>query len=224
MKKLALPTLCLIILISCSAFAQDKITEDNAPPPSGACNCKNDSAPKCSASISCANGGAMCSCTEGGCNSYCATGAMGEFPDGKTLLGRLQAASENEISAILTKALGKKVSFTPYRENSKLDYAIQPKSHWSILEYLSQNGDLKINGVDYSVWNTFRNTITAGKGNFCVGNMTVERFVNEISFFSGKKYQVVSGNSNLKVDIPIKELTIDEVIETLQRQYQLSIQ
>lgn len=224
MKKLALPTLCLIILISCSAFAQDKIIEDNAPPPSGNCACRNDSAPKCSANINCATGSAMCSCTEGGCSSYCADGAMGEFPDGKTLLGRLQAGGENEISVVLTKALGKRVSFSPYKDNSKLDYAIQPESHWSVLEYLSQNGNLKINGVDYTVWKTLRKTVTTGKVNFCVGNMTVERLVNEISFFSGKKYQVVSGNSNLKVDIAIKQLTIDEVIETLQRHYQLSIQ
>lgn len=227
MKNPALPTLCLIILISCSVFAQDKTTQNVLPGPGGGgpstCSCSDPSS-RCTASITCSSGNAICICSDSGCSSFCAAGFAGEFPDGKTLLDRLQTVEESEIGSVLSKALGKTVSFKPYKENFRLDYATQPESHWSILEYLSQNGDLKINNVDYKAWKKLREIITTGKANFCTGNATIGTLVNELSFFAGKKYQIVSGNSNSKVNIDIKGLTVDGVIEALQKHYQLFIQ
>jgi len=223
-KNPALPTLCLIILISCSVFAQDKTTQNLLPGPGGGSSCYcSDPDSGCTAKISCTNGSAICICGGGGCSASCSSGFAGEFPDGKTLLDRLQTVNENEVVGVLTKAIGKTVSFKPYKENFRFDYATQPESHWSILEYLSQNGDLKINEVDYKIWKRLREIVTSGKANFCTGNATIGTLVNELSFFAGKKYQV-AGNPNSKVNIEIKGLTVDGVIEALQKHYELFIQ
>jgi hypothetical protein len=222
-NKLYLPSLFLIVLISCSVFAQEKV-QDNAPGSGGnRCSC-TDPVTKCSANITCLVGTPMCTCSSGGCTSYCSTGGGGDFYDGKTLLAKLLSVSETEIASVLTKSTGRTVKFTPYKENFKIYYTAVPETHWEILEYLSQNGELTINGADYRMWKKIREIVLADKVNICLGNASVSSLVNELSFFTGRKYQIISGNPDAKVNIEIKEMTIEGIIESLQRNNQVVIQ
>lgn len=221
-NRLYLPSLFFIILISCSVFAQEKV-QDNAPGGGGnSCSCA-DPVSKCTAGISCLSGRPTCVCTASGCTSYCSTGGGGDFYDGKTLLANLLSVSETEIANVLSKSTGRTIKFTPYKENFKMYYTLIPETHWDILEYLSQNGELMIDGGDYRMWKKIREIVLSDKLNICLGNATVASLINELSFFTGRKYQIISGNPNSKVNIEIKGMTIDGIIESLQRNNQVEI-
>ncbi|KAK0039238.1 hypothetical protein Bpfe_031327 [Biomphalaria pfeifferi] len=200
--------------------------ENNVPAAGGtSCSCSDPTA-KCDSSANCPNANAICVCSENGCTSYCINnnGAMGDFPAPKNLSSILQKAGNKEIGVILTKALGKTVSFVPYKSDFGFDAQSPPADHWDVLQYLAQNGELKINNGDFGTWKKIREIVNAGKVNFCTSSITVGALVNELSFFGGRKYQVVSGNPNERLSADIKGLNIEGIINALEKHHQLLIE
>lgn len=223
MKIHKLLILVVFSLMSIAVAAQ----ENNVPGAGGGTSCScSDSTAKCSSSASCSNGNAVCVCSENGCTSYCINnnGAMGDFPDSKNLSSNLQKTDNKEIGVVLTKALGKTVSFVPYKADFRFDAQSQPADHWDVLQYLAQNGELKINNGDFATWKKIREIVNAGKVNFCTSNITVGALVNELSFFGGRKYQIVSGSPNEKLSADIKGLNIEGIINALEKHHQLLIE
>lgn len=220
-RRLLPSALSLIVLLGFSVFAQEN---QRAPGDGTSCSC-SDKGAGCSTSASCPNGSAVCVCSDSGCTSYCVNngGFAGEFPDNETLMSRLLSAKNKDIDAVLTKALGKQINFIPNKENFQIAYVGQPKNHWDILEFLAENGELKINGMNISTLKKIRGIFSADKVNLCTKNATVEALVNEIDFFTGNRYRVVSGNEKAKVTAELKGMNIEQMINAVQKSNQVQI-
>lgn len=220
-QRLLLPALSLIVLLGFSVFAQEN---QRAPVDGTSCSC-SDKGAGCSTSASCPSGNAVCVCSDAGCTSYCVNGGgrAGEFPDNAILMSRLLSAGNKDIDGILTKALGKQINFTPHKDNFQIAYVGQPKNHWDILEFLADNGELKINGMNVGTVKKIRDIFSAAKVNLCTKNATVEALVNEIDFFTGNRYRVVSGNEKAKVVAELKGMSIEQIINAVQKSNQVEI-
>lgn len=225
-NKLCFPVFCLVFVLGISARAQEKTNlQNNLGEGGGSCSCSDPTA-RCTASVTCPSGNAVCICSDTGCTSYCSGGGGGENPEGRVLLSKLQTTEISEIGDVLGKAFGKTVTFTPFKKDKfSFDYnADDSVNYWDILEYLAQNGELKINRGDYQMWKKIRQIATSQKVSFCTGNASLGSLVGELSFFAGKKYKIVGGNPASKINIDIKGLNLDGIVEALQRHYQIIIQ
>jgi hypothetical protein len=142
-------------------------------------------------------------------------------------VSKLQKESVGNIGVYLSKTFGKIITFEPLNSKFKFEYLtsnVSTASHWEILEYLSKNGNLRINGHNLEFWQGLRQTLLkGGEFSFCTGSATSEMILGEISFITGKKYSIVSGNPNEKIQGEIKGNSLSEILENLSKSGKITI-
>lgn len=181
----------------------------------GACSCTGSG---CSASQTCPAGKpAVCVCSVTGCSSSCQSREIIQngIPESD-----LQTTKVDEFSRVLSSVFGKTIRFTPAKDYKSLKFGSKPitSNNWDVLENLSKNGDLSINGHKIEFWKNIRKTLLEG-GEFkiCVGDASALRVINEISFISGKRFSVLSGNTDKKITGQIAGNNLSEVIESFRK-------
>ena len=154
--------------------------------------------------------------------SWCVGRLAPTFPDMETLMTKLRASDASEYGAILSSALGKQITFTALDKNVQLGNLGSPRTHWDILEYLSQNGELKINGRGMEEWQKIRNVFAAEPG-FCNKNVSVGTLLNELTFFTGRRFTVAAGNADAKLNFELKGLSLAEILAALESANQIVV-
>lgn len=171
---------------------------------------------------------AVCACSSTGCNSTCAKLAAAASPglQAGTLLSLLRTTAAGGISETLSKFYGRSVVFEPAAKNFTFDHppAKTGASHWDVLDLLAAKGKLTINGQSLEFWETMRNNLLrGGEHTISTGGGTVQTILNEISFISGKRFSITSGNAAALVTEPIKGKGLTELIENLSKAAKVTI-
>jgi len=203
------------------AFASLASAQSALPGPKQECECSIVG--HCSASQSCPDGYiAVCTCSATGCSSSCTKidGVM-ELSE-PTLEKMLLGESAANFGKVLSKAFKKIVTFKPFDPNLKFEFNAENtarSTHWDLLDYLAKNGDLKINGHDLDFWKGVRQNLMSGGGfKMCAGPVAARLIVDELSFLTGTRYSIISGDQNTKVTGPFEGSTISEITEKIGRQ------
>ncbi len=209
------------VLLAAVAFLTIPVySQSNLPGPDTSCFCSVEGL--CSASQTCPDGYfAICNCSATGCTSYCSRLAGAMDLSVESLTKKLQANPAEDLGSVLSKAFKRVVEFVPTSRNFKFDLKPADReraSHWDILQYLAENGDLKINGRDINFWlGVRRNMANGGEINLCTGPVAVRLIVDELSFLSGKHYSIVSGDTETKINGPFKG-TMGEMLANISSQ------
>ena len=178
------------------------------------CSCSSGN---CSASQTCSEGKAVCVCSAAGCSSSC-SGNVTPEGGGES---RLQNADVKDIGRISSAIFGKDIQFKPTVKSYKFagsNAKFTTESDWNTLEELSKNGELLINGHKLDFWRGIRKTlIEGGEFKICSGGATAQRIINEISFISGKKFSIISGDADREITGQIAGNNLSEVIESLRK-------
>lgn len=214
-------TLSLTAILAFSVSAQSML-----PGPEASCTCTQMG--HCSASQTCPDGYfAVCTCSATGCSSSCSK--LSGFMDlsEASLVKKLQGDSVKNFGTVLSKAFKKVVAFEPNEPDFKFEFSISKDSkgsHWDILEYLAKNGNLKINGHDLDFWNGVRQNLLSGGGfKLCAGPVPASLVVEELSFISGTRYSIVSGDPQTKVTGPFTGNSISDIINGIDEQGKVTI-
>lgn len=180
------------------------------------CSCSS-TAGGCSASQSCPAGkSATCVCTSNGCSSSCSRGDV--LPEGGGE-SRVTNTNAGNLDNVLSYVSGLNIKFTPTNKNYKFSGLDNFKSSSSdLLDELAQNGEVSINGQKADFWKGVRKTLLEG-GEFrlCFGGATANKILNTVSFISGKRYLITSGDANREITGQIKGNNLSEVLESLQK-------
>jgi hypothetical protein len=189
------------------------------------CSCSNSG---CSASQSCPDGYiAVCTCSATGCSSSCNRAQLEIELSENVLATKLQNESAKNIGSVLSKAFGKFVTFEPTNPGFRFEYSKSNSltaSHWDILEYLARNGSLKINGHDLEFWRGLRQTLLkGGEFTFCTGSALAQMILAEISFITGRKFRITSGDPKAKVSVAVRGFSLSEILEALSKSSQTTI-
>lgn len=225
MKKLNFHIFILLFFVLTTGGISSTFAQSAELLDASSCACSNSG---CSASQSCPDGYiAVCTCSATGCSSSCSSsGFVAELSE-KILSENLRNESVKNFGKILSKAFGKVVTFEPTDTKFQFTYSGSDSltaSHWDILEYLAKNGNLKINGHNLDFWKGYRQTLLkGGEISFCTGNAPAELVLAEISFITGKKYSITSGNPKAKISGAIKGESLNEIILNLSRMAQITI-
>lgn len=198
-KKLAF-VLTFLVFTSLNLYAQES------------CSCSTSS---CSASQSCPAGkSAVCVCSATGCSSSCSGGAE-QLPDG----------GPQSISSALSSDVALNFQFEPTNKNFTLTSSkISGIPTWDLLEELSQNGKLTINGQNLDFWKDMNKTLlNGGEFRICSGGASVQRILGVISFVSGKKYTITSGNAEAVIKGRIEGNSLPEVLKSLQEKGEVTV-
>ncbi len=195
------------------------------------CNCSSE-AGGCTAGQSCSAGNiAVCSCTSSGCVSYCQAKGGGELPEFSSYMPALQTRKASEYGNVLSSAFHKTIVFQPANPDFQISadkFNFTKANDWDVFGYLAANGKLTINGHDVKFWNEIRKSFSdnAVKGNeikFCLGMATPQEYLNELSFITGKRFSVISGNATEKLINPISGSNLTELLQNLGKAGQITI-
>lgn len=221
MKNFRISVFVLSLMFFTMMFVAPTFTPTYAQPTS--CSCSNTT---CNASQTCPNGYiASCTCEATGCSSECKQGGGGgigpEFPMENLVSQNLENTSPSSFGKILSDTYDKSITFEPRDKNFRFDFKFSKASegsHWDIFEYLDQNGELKINGLDLEFWKNRRNTlINGGEFAFCSSSIPVNMVLREISFITGRRYEITSGDGNTKISGSVRGNILSEVLDSLSK-------
>ncbi len=181
----------------------------------------------CSASQSCGKGQtAVCTCSATGCSSTCDGELILDRQTPGTLIDNLKKADLDGIGEVLTRALGKNITFVSSGKG-RLNYpeVRAGSSHWDILEFLSTRGELKISGHDIDFWRGVRGTLlNGGQFTICFGESSVGRILDHVVFISGKDLRITSGDPQTRIMGPIIGNSLEEILANLSKSGQVTIE
>lgn len=212
-----------IIIVLVFTFGVWGVTDNFAQ---SSCSCSNST---CSASQSCPDGYiAVCSCAATGCSSVCnKEQPILDLVDENILDAKLRNESTKNLGEVLSKTLGKTITFSPADSKFRYEYSSSNSvtgSHWEILEYLANNGTLKINNHDIEFWKGLRHTLLkGGEFTFCTGNAPVEMLVGEISFITGRQYSIISNGTKTNISGAVSGKSLDELLGSLGKMSRTTI-
>lgn len=204
-------TLSLIFFASYNSIAQST------------CSCSVGNG-GCSASQSCPEGYiASCTCAASGCGSVCIR-QDGPLPGGGDNLSvsTLDNADVKTLTSVLSNSIGRTVSFVPFEVGFRFDISFTDRKAadaWTILENLSQKGELFVNGQKFDILRGYRKTlIEGGEFRICAPGMTVRALLGELSFLTGRKFDVIAGDPFSKVLGTVQGDSLASVLGDLERQ------
>lgn len=172
----------------------------------------------CTASQSCPAGkSAVCVCGGGSCGSSCSI--TDELPNNNRSAVKLEDANAENIGGVLSSIYGVNVQFKSTVKDYKFsDSKGLNASSWNLLEELSQNGELSINNQKIDFWKGIRKTLLEGGDlKICFGGATPQKILNVVSFISGKKYSITSGDAESKITGQVTGNNLSEIIASLQK-------
>ncbi len=182
----------------------------------------------CSANQTCpAKYLAVCTCSPSGCSSECVKEGEGELDlvDANSLVKLLSQTQNDKIGPALSTAFGKHIVFVPADPGFVPNYRdLSLTSHWDVLEYLAKNGTLTINRRELDFWNGLREGLSSGtEFQICSGNASTRQILNQLSFLSGKRFQLTSADKELRSNDPVTGNGLSGLLENLSRTRNVSI-
>ncbi len=166
---------------------------------------------------------ALCACSAASCNSRCVK-LPSEPPkrlDVGALVSLLKTTPSNTIGESLSKFYGRNIVFESHVKNFAFDFPPSKAgagSHWDVLEILAAGGKLTINGHSLDFWKNMRNNLlSGGEITISTGGGTVKTILDEISFISGKRFSLTSGDPAVIINEPVKGKGLSDIIQNLSK-------
>jgi hypothetical protein len=81
-----------------------------------------------------------------------------------------------------------------------------------------------INRHDLEFWRGLRQTLLkGGEFTFCAGSAPAQMILAEISFITGRKFRIASGDPKAKVSGAVRGFSLSEILEALSKNSQTAI-
>jgi hypothetical protein len=138
---------------------------------------------------------------------------------------KLVNKGSKEIVAALSRITGNKIEFIPRRPRGLFTIDIKNDDIWNALNYLYERGEVKVNGVDWSIYqNIRRQTSMNEKISVDFNNISVGDALNHLSFVSGMHFSVGSAEAEKLITLSLQEVTLREVISRISTQTGIKIE
>lgn len=210
LMKRVLLVFCFLSLFAIATQAQSQC----------ACQCRG-----CSVSQTCPAGKiTVCTCSATGCSSRCEDDNLPieGFTD-TDFESAFETGDAKALRRYFSRTIGKRIDFVPDSKNPAIRFASSEKnSHWEALAYLDKIGELTIDGHTLKFWTDMRDSFQKG-GLVVISTSRADKALREISFISGKKLHITSGDPKTRIDGPISGNGLDEFLENLGRAAGLTI-
>jgi hypothetical protein len=166
-----------------------------------------------------------------GCTSLCGSGDTCYLACRSNSLqihitAKLVQKTGQEIAAELSAQSQQRVEFTPYTRTAKARYDLELRNDdlFHALAFLSEKGNIRFNGYDFSELRDLRKQLKDGKRisvNFT--EIPVKEALSRLAFFSGEPFGIEEGDPEQKISVVMKEATLDEIIERISKVAQVTI-
>jgi hypothetical protein len=129
--------------------------------------------------------------------------------------------SYSQFTAKLAEISGRDISFSSARgedPKSKVisNLGLKKVPLWNALALLSDRGDVRIEGKDFSSLRRLRKALLVGKRvNFGVKNTSVNTLVTDLAGLTGLPWRIVSGSPMALANFEAREATLDEIIKKI---------
>lgn len=214
-RAFAIVLTCVLSLLVAS------IVGVSAAAPVDDCACQADDG-SCSTNLSC-QGKCISFCGDNGnCFSECSGGY--EYLAAETTL-EIQDGTYPDLVTKLVHLSGKQLVFFPRTPNLLFNAQIKRSPFWTVLDLLSDQGAVQVNGQDFERIKQLRRILLSGdKIKLCVRNTPVATFVNDMTGLTGLPLRVTAGSPMSIVNIKIPQSTLDEMLFKISEQTGTKIQ
>ena len=202
-----LPLTIAISLLSLITLAPSAISQKT-------CVCKSADG-GCETSIGCSQHGCTAICgPSNGCYSKC----------GRDLLIThftlsLVNKSSKEIISALSHLTGNNIEFIPRKLHGSFTIDIRDDDMWNALDYFYERGKVTVNGVDWEKYREIRRgVLDGGKISVEFNDISVKDAFSHLSFLSGLRFRIRSGDEEELFSISLTEVTLSEVVARISSQ------
>lgn len=209
MRKSAAALIALTIIIVL-AFA---LTRSTSSAVRESCGC---SAPdgSCSASGSC-TGKCTAQCPSGGCNVSCS--GFGFL--GTEVSMQMRGGTSPKLLNELARRTGKSMSYTAGRPEGPFNLSARRSSVWDLLELLSNNGTVTVEGEDFENLKTTRQAMMNGERlSLAVHGLTAAEYVAHLAALSGQRLYIKAGDANAMVNFNVENVTLEEILQKVSEE------
>lgn len=180
------------------------------------CSCKAPDSPS-KVSVTCRRGcGAVCGPNDA-CYAACGNFEADLLHVRVTL--QINKGDSKEVASVLTSQTGKEIEFVPRKVDDRFTLDLKGSPLFNALDILSKRGRITINGTDFSKFQKLRTLMLRdGKVSIDFNNVPVRDAVDKLSFLSGLRFRVVSGDAEANVSISAQDVTLNEIITRIMEQ------
>ncbi|MBL8182864.1 MAG: hypothetical protein JNL64_14785 [Blastocatellia bacterium] len=204
-----------LLLIVTILFSTAAITTAQSGP---SCSCSVQN--RCSVSQTCNPGwNAVCECGATGCTSSCEKITEENNFSVIGFEAALASGDSKTIQNYLRQASGRNVEFIATNAGTKLSLPRSTRDEttlWDAFALLSKNGRLRVGGQDFAHWIRVREMLNRGE-EYTICSDQVKSLLRHLEFVSGKRFTIVSGDVNSKLNGPVTGLGVNGVLETLKK-------
>ena len=131
--------------------------------------------------------------------------------------------SAEKIGKDLTAASGRRIKFIP--SGGRLSFQLDEGPLWDALTFLSQNGKVFLDGVDFDNIRNIRGKLKRGeKISVNYNGIPVQYALADLSFLSGLTIRAKSGNAEQLFSLTLPEATLKEVISKISKKTGVKIE
>ncbi len=180
------------------------------------CSCKAPDAPN-EVSVTCRHGcGAICA-PNNACYAACGNFETDLLHVRVTI--QINKGGSKEVASLLTSQTGKEIEFVPRKMNDRFTLDLKDSPLFSALDILSKRGQITVNGTDFGKFQKLRTLmLRGGKVSLDFNNVPVREAVDKLSFLSGLRFHIVSGDAQAPVSISLQDVTLDEIVTRISEQ------
>jgi hypothetical protein len=174
----------------------------------------------CSATVTC----------RGGCQKYCGNNddCWAECSGFYTALAtetnlEISYGTYSQLITQLSRISGKDISFTVSRPNQRPDIianlGFKKAPLWNALEFLSDQGTVRIEGKDFDSLRRLRKSLLSGERiNFGIKNTPVNTLVTDLVGLTGLPCHITSGGPMALANVELPQANLDEIITKVSAQ------
>jgi hypothetical protein len=177
----------------------------------------------CSVSITCP-GGCTAYCPSGACRARCLNSFWEtDFRQQVTL--QMRGGSSRKLSTALARIIGKEIVVSPNKPDETYTFDFKNASLWDVLETLSENGTVQIEGEDFGKLLRIRKAFLTGeKMSVCIRQAHVRRLIDQLASLSGLSIRTTSGNIDTLVTLSLNDVTLKEIVAEISAQTGVQIE
>lgn len=186
------------------------------------CSCKGPDA-SCEVSVTCRRGcGAICAPNDA-CYAACGNFEADLLHVRVTL--QINNGDSKEVSSSLSSQTGKEIEFIPRKVKDRFTLDLKDSPLFTALDTLSRRGRITVNGTDFTKFQKLRTIMLRdGRVSISFNNITARDAVDKLSFLSGLRFRVVSGDVEAPVSLSLQNATLGEIITHISEQTGVKIE
>jgi len=135
----------------------------------------------------------------------------------------ISGGTYSQVVSELARISGKDISFTRPRLNTQDpeigELGFKKAPLWNALEFLSDEGTVRIGGKDFESLRRLRKSLLSGERiNFGVKNTPVGTFVTDLIGLTGLPFHVSGGDPMALANVDLQDVNLDEIVAKVSEQ------